>query len=103
MFLFAWTATKSIHWIAAAIGMGLLAAGGSMALVSMLLYALEKDGEDAVAGGSMVVWLLAAVFPVFSVPLFRALTTGIAGSVLGAIALFCCLPVWVIVLKGGRR
>lgn len=103
LFLFAWTATGSIHWIAAAIGMGLLTAGGSVTLVSMLLYALEKFGEDAVAGGSMVAWLLAAMFPVFSVPLFRALTTGIAGSVLGAVSLCCCVPMWVVVLKGGRR
>ena len=53
--------------------------------------------------GVFVMWLLAAAFPIFSVPMFRALATWLAGSVLGIIALVCAIAVWVVALKGGRR
>lgn len=103
LFLFAWTAKGSIHWILACIGTALFAASGAIILVSTTLYMLEKSGGDAVAGGSVVSWLLAAVFPIFSVPMFRSLAIGVAGSVLAIIVLACGVPVWVVVLKGRGR
>ena len=102
LFLFSWTSTSTIHWIAPVVGMGLFAATGAIVLVSTALYTLEKHGEEAVAGASLVAWLLAAVFPVFAVPLFHALAANFAGSVLGGIVMVCCVPVWVFALKGGR-
>lgn len=100
LFLFAWTAKAGIHWIAPIIGLGLFAAGGATVLVSSTLFTLEKYGEDAVAGESIVVWLLAGIFPLFGVPMFASLGSDWAGSVLGFIVLGCAIPVWVIVLKG---
>lgn len=103
LFLFAWTARNGIHWMAPVVGMGLFALSGAIALVSLVLYTLEKHGQDAIACGSGVVWMVAAVFPIFSVPMFTTLGTAWAGSVLGFIALVCAIPVWVVVIKAGKR
>lgn len=100
--LFAWTARSNIHWAAPIVGMGLFAASAAIVLPATTLFVLEKCGEDVVAGGILLLWLLAAIFPIFAVPLFQTLTVGWACSVLALIQLVCCIPVWLTALKGGK-
>ena len=102
VFLSAWTVRASIHWVVSVVGMALFAIGLTVVAISTIMYLYERHGADAVAGASIVSWILAGVWSVAGQLLFDNLGTGWAGSVFAFVCLGTGVVVWVIALKGRR-
>ncbi|KAF2084280.1 MFS general substrate transporter [Saccharata proteae CBS 121410] len=91
LFIFAWTARPNIHWIAPLIGEALFAMGNILVFMACLLYIVETYGPlygaSAMAGNTMLRYILGACFPLFARQMFGSLGVGWATSLLGFIAL----------------
>ena len=89
IFMFAWTVDDKLAWIIPVVALGIFACGGTLVFVSATEYLKStrssSEGEHAVTGCSTVRWVFAAAFSIIAVPLFNAIDTAWAASVLGFI------------------
>jgi hypothetical protein len=87
--MFAWTADPKLAWIIPVVAMGMFACGGTLVFVTATEYLARSggssNGEHAVAACSIFRWVFAAAFSLIAVPLFNAMDTAWAASVLGFI------------------
>ncbi|KAK4541328.1 hypothetical protein LTR36_008086 [Oleoguttula mirabilis] len=91
LFLFAWTARPSIHWIVPIVFQGLAILASLLIYASANLFMMDSYGPlygASAAGAAMLSrYTLSAVFPLFSLQMYRSLGVGWATSLLA----FCTL------------
>ncbi|TKA82561.1 hypothetical protein B0A55_01198 [Friedmanniomyces simplex] len=108
LFLFAWTARASVHWIVPCLGMALFAFSALLTFVSTELYISDRygahEGASALAGALAVRYLMGFAFAMVAVPMYDRLGVGWGTSVLGFGGLVMGGCSWVLVFAGrGRR
>lgn len=101
LWIFAWTADSPIHWIAPNIGAAIFAAGFSVTFnqcVNFLVDTYSTYAASAVAANTILRSIMAAGLPLAARPMLKALGTGPAISVLGALATIA-IPVPFLFMK----
>lgn len=86
LFLFGWTSSKSMPWIAPCVGVTLIGFGFFTIFQSALNYLIDtfrRCSASAVAANIFLRSVLAAAFPLFINPMYRKLGIPWASSVLG--------------------
>jgi hypothetical protein len=89
LFIFGWTSSKSIHWIAPMTGLVCMGFGFStifQAALNYLIDTFQKFSASAVAANTFLRSVFAAAFPLFVNPMFHNLGIPWASSILGFIA-----------------
>jgi Multidrug resistance protein len=95
IFIFAWTSSPDIHWIAPMIGAAIFAAGAFLIFQTLFNYlgmSFWRYLASVFAGNTLFRSVIAGVFPLFGAPLFNNLSTkkfpvGWGSTILGFIAL----------------
>jgi MFS family permease len=105
LFMYGWTSTPSLHWIAPSIGVCMVGIGIYsiyMGVVNYLTDAYEKYAASALSAASFGRNMFGAFLPLASFSLFKNLGFGWAGSLLGFIgAVLSIVPV-VLLIKGRK-
>jgi hypothetical protein len=89
LFIFGWTSSPSIHWIAPMIGLVCMGFGFFtifQAALNYLIDTFQKFSASAVAANTFLRSVFAAAFPLFVNPMFHNLGIPWASSILGFIA-----------------
>lgn len=106
LFLFAWTARPSVHWICPIIFQGLAMASSVMIYASSNLFMLDAYGPlygASAAGASMLSrYGLSTIFPLFSLQMYEALGVGWATSLLAFWTVAMAPIPWLFWRFGGR-
>jgi MFS family permease len=106
LFWFAWTARPGIHWIVPIIATVPFACGNLLVFNSAVLYLLDTYGPlmgaSAMAANGLLRYTLGAVFPLFTVQMYRKLGIGWATSLLGFVTVGL-LPIPWVLWKYGRQ
>ncbi|RPB24989.1 MFS general substrate transporter [Terfezia boudieri ATCC MYA-4762] len=105
LFWWAWSAREKIHWFLPILSGVALGFAGLSIILGLTLYIQEIYSGDtltsAIVATTTMQWLLGAIFPLFTIPMYEKLTIGWAGSVMAFTSLvFVPLP-WVL-WKWGR-
>jgi hypothetical protein len=106
LFWFAWTARPSIHWISPVLATIPFAMGNMLVFCSCVLYLIDTygplKGASAAAANGFLRYVVGAVFPLFTVQMYRGLGVGWATSLLGFLT--CgLLPIPWVLWKFGPR
>ncbi|KAF2096822.1 MFS general substrate transporter [Rhizodiscina lignyota] len=87
LFLFAWTARPSIHWICPLVACGITMCGSILAYVGANMYMVDTYGPlygaSAAGANSLARYTLSAAFPLFTLQMYRTLGVDWATSLLG--------------------
>ncbi|KAI9846206.1 MAG: hypothetical protein M1838_001367 [Thelocarpon superellum] len=106
LFWFAWTARPEVHWISPVLAAIPFAFGNLLIFVSCVLYLIDTyaalNSASALAANGLLRYLLGAVFPLFTLPMYSRLGIGWATSLLGFIAL-ALLPIPWVLLRWGPQ
>lgn len=90
LYLFGWTAAYRVHWIAPVIAEALFSCGNQIVFMAASMYMTDVCGPlfgaSAMAGNTMLRYLLGGVFPLFSVQMFEGLGTQWACTLLGCVS-----------------
>ena len=89
LFMFGWTSSKEIHWIAPCISLVMMGIGFFtifQAALNYLIDTFQKYSASAIAANTFLRSIFAAVFPLFVNPMFHKLGIPWASSLLGFIA-----------------
>lgn len=104
LFWFAWTARPSVHFIVPIIALAFFGAGNLLVFDAAVLYLIDCYGAgasaSAMSANNLLRYILASVFPLFTVQMFERLGNGWAGSLLGFIALALMPMPWVFYRYG---
>ncbi|KAF8423299.1 major facilitator superfamily domain-containing protein [Tirmania nivea] len=105
LFWWAWSAQEQIHWFLPILSGVILGFSGLSIILGLTLYIQEIYPGDTFtsvfSATTAMQWLLGAIFPLFTIPMYEKLTVGWAGSVMAFISLvFVPLP-WIL-WKWGR-
>ncbi|KAF8455205.1 major facilitator superfamily domain-containing protein [Terfezia claveryi] len=105
LFWWAWSAQEKIHWFLPILSGVALGFAGLSIILGLTLYIQEIYSGDtlisAIVATTTMQWLLGAIFPLFTIPMYEKLTIGWAGSVMAFTSLvFVPLP-WAL-WKWGR-
>lgn len=106
LILCAWTAKADVSYIIPTIGLGLVGFGATLINFSATSYAMElhdETSDDAIrarAGATILTFVLATAFPLFVMPMYKALGFEWATSVFGFVGLVLGAVPWVITFKG---
>lgn len=102
LFLFAWTARPSVHWIAPAIALAIFGGSSLLVFVSAQAYFLEFYGPTlgpcALAGEFMLRYALSFAFALFALPMYHNLGMAWATSVFAFISVALGLVPWILLL-----
>ena len=105
LFIFGWTARKSIHWIVPMIGVVPFAWGNLCIFSASALYTVDvygaKYGGSAMAANSLLRYTVGAAFPLFTVQMYHKLGIAWATSLLGFLSVFM-LPIPFVLFKWGH-
>ena len=106
LFWFAWTAKKDVHWIVPLIATVPFGIGNLLIFCSCVLYLIDTYGPvygaSAAAANGMLRYVLGAVFPLFTVQMYRRLGIDWATSLLGFVTI-ALLPIPWVLFKFGPR
>lgn len=106
LFWFAWSARASVHWIVPILATIFFGAGNLLVFCSCVLYMLDTYGAlygaSAAAANGLLRYLLGAVFPLFTVQMYRAMGVAWATSMLGFVTIGLLPIPWVLWKFGGR-
>ncbi|KAL4900444.1 hypothetical protein BDW74DRAFT_95566 [Aspergillus multicolor] len=104
LFLFAWTARPSIHWIIPIIAQGITFLGSMLIYIPCNFYMLDvygsKYGASASGASSLTRYTLSTAFPLFVPQMYAALGVGWATSLLGFLAVVMAPIPWVFFYMG---
>jgi MFS family permease len=104
LFWFAWTARPSVHFMVPIVALAFFGAGNLLVFDAAVLYLIDCYGAggsaSAMSANNLLRYLLASVFPLFTVQMFERLGNGWAGSLLGFIALGLMPVPWVFYRYG---
>ncbi|KAI1383930.1 bicyclomycin resistance protein [Hypoxylon trugodes] len=104
LFIYGWTASYGVHWIAPIIGTAIVGLGNLLIFMSIQLYLVDAFtiyAASALACNTVVRSLAGAVLPLAGLPMYSKLGIGWGNSLLAfiAVALF---PVSVYIIKYGE-
>jgi hypothetical protein len=103
---FAWTARRSIHWASPVLAAVPFAWGNLCIFLSAANYLIDTyqalNGASALAANGLSRYTLGAVFPLFTIQMYRNLGTAWATSLLAFIAV-AMLPVPWILFNYGKQ
>ena len=102
-FVFGWTASRTIFWLAPVIGTVMLGFGFFTIFQSALNYLIDTFrvySASAIAANTFLRSILALAFPLFINPMYSALGIGWATSVFGFFAV-CLIPIPFLFYKFG--
>lgn len=106
LFMFAWTARPSVHWIVPIIAETLFGTSNLLIFMACTLYLMNTYGPmygaSAMAACSLLRYVLGAVFPLFILQMYDALGTGWATSLLGFVSVVLGFVPWGFVRWGER-
>jgi MFS transporter, DHA1 family, multidrug resistance protein len=106
LFIFAWTARPSIHWIVPIVAQGISILGSILVYVSSNFFMLDtygaKYGASASGASSLTRYTLSAAFPLFTLQFYRALGVGWATSILGFCTILMAPIPWVFYKWGPK-
>ncbi|KAL4881767.1 MFS general substrate transporter [Aspergillus karnatakaensis] len=99
LFIFAWTARPSVHWIVPILAVGVTFLGSLLIYIPCNFYMLEvygsKYGASASGASSLTRYTLSAAFPLFVPAMYEALGVGGATSLLAGLAVgMAGIPWW---------
>ncbi|RDW64514.1 MFS transporter [Aspergillus mulundensis] len=104
LFLFAWTANPTIHWIVPIIAQGLTFLGSMLIYIPCNFYMLDvygsKYGASASGASSLTRYMLSTAFPLFVPQMYGVLGVGWATSLLGFLAAGMAPIPWVFFYQG---
>ncbi|KAF9516079.1 hypothetical protein BS47DRAFT_1341426 [Hydnum rufescens UP504] len=103
LFIFGWTAKRSIHWIAPVIGASLYIPGLFLLFQSAIIYlplSYPEYAASVLAGNAFVRSVMAAAFPVFGRAFYSRLGIGGGCSLLAGIAIIM-IPCSYVLMKEG--
>jgi len=99
LFIFAWTARPSVHFIVPILATVVVMVGSLMVYVPAGLYLIETYGAlygaSASGANSLLRYTLAAVFPLFALKMYDKLGVGWATSLLGFVTILLAPIPWV--------
>lgn len=106
LFWFAWTARADVHWAVPMAATIFFGAGNLMVFCSTVLYLIDTyqsiAGASAAAANGLLRYVFGAIFPLFTVQMYKALGIGWATSLLGFVTV-ALLPIpWVLFFYGPR-
>ena len=100
LFWFAWSARSSVHWIVPILASVPFGAGNTIIFCSAVLYLIDTygalNGASAMAANGLLRYALGAVFPLFTVQMYRAMGIGWATSLFGFVTVGLCPIPWVL-------
>ena len=105
LFWLGWTLFPSIHWIVPVLAVGCITLGIFSIYLAVFNYLADTYGSfasSAIAAQSFCRNVFAAVIPLYTDPLFRALTFQGAASLLGAVGIALSLVPWVLICYGPK-
>lgn len=106
LFWFGWSARSDMHWIVPIIGTIPFGAGNLLVFCSTVNYLVDTYGgiygASAAAANGMLRYVAGAVFPLFTIQMYRALGVGPASSLLGGVMVLCAPIPWVLWKLGAR-
>ncbi|OJD35820.1 benomyl methotrexate resistance protein [Diplodia corticola] len=106
LFMFAWTAHPSVHWIVPIVAETLFGTSNLLIFMACTLYLMNTYGPmygaSAMAACSLLRYVLGAVFPLFILQMYEALGTGWATSLLGFVSMVLGFVPWGFVRWGER-
>ncbi|TGO83470.1 hypothetical protein BPOR_0642g00050 [Botrytis porri] len=105
LFIFGWTSSSNIHWVAPCIGLVFMGFGFFTIFQSALNYLIDTFSScaaSAVAAQTFVRALFAALFPLFVTPMFQGLGIEWGSSVLGFVAT-ALIPIPFLFYVYGKR
>ena len=104
LFWFAWTARADIHWISPVLAT--IPFGNILIFTSAALYLVDVygplNGASALAANGLLRYLMGAVFPLFTVQMYKRLGIAWATSLFGFLSLLM-LPIPWILFKYGKQ
>jgi len=89
-FIYAWTSSSNIHWIAPTIGIAVVVWGVFLIYLAVFNYLADAYlmyASSALAGQSLIRNLMGAIFPLFTTKMYTTLGFQWASALLGFIAL----------------
>ncbi|RMZ81427.1 hypothetical protein DV738_g2319, partial [Chaetothyriales sp. CBS 135597] len=106
LFWFGWTARPNIHWIVPTLATVPFAIGNLLVFTSTMLYLMDTygpmGGASAAAANGILRYVAGAVFPLFTVQMYRAMGVGWATSLLAFITV-ALLPIpWILAVYGPK-
>ncbi|KAF4543072.1 Sugar transporter [Lasiodiplodia theobromae] len=106
LFMFAWTARPSVHWIVPIVAETLFGVSNLLIFMACTLYLMNTYGPmygaSAMAACSLLRYILGAVFPLFILQMYEALGTGWATSLLGFVSIVLGFVPWGFVKWGEK-
>lgn len=98
LFLYAWASYYKVHWIVPVLAEAMFACGNFMVFMAVVVYFSDvytRHGvvASALAANTLLRYILAAAFPLFSVQMFQKLGVQWAASLLGFLSIvLACMP-----------
>ncbi|KAL2392073.1 Efflux pump atB [Exophiala dermatitidis] len=105
LFWFGWTTYSSVHWISPVIAIGVAQMGIFVIYLAVFNYLADvyhRYASSALAAQSFMRNMMAAVFPLFTVQMFRNLGYPGASSLLGGISALLTVVPWVLLFNGEK-
>ncbi|KIW08854.1 uncharacterized protein PV09_00779 [Verruconis gallopava] len=106
LFWFAWTSRRAVHWIVPIIATIPFAWGNTSIFISAALYLVDVygplNGASAMAANGLLRYGMSAVFPLFTVQMYKTLTIPWASSLLGFLSLLM-LPIPFVLFRFGPK
>ena len=86
LFWFAWSTQEGVHWMCPVVAEAVYGLGNFLVFMSASLYLMDfygpMYGASAMAGNTLIRYVIGAIFPLFIEPMFRNLGIGWAVSIL---------------------
>lgn len=105
LFLFAWSARSSIHWIVPTIGITMFAAGGFVVFQCIFIYvpiSYPQYAASLFAANGFFRSTLAAGSVLFAHPLFENLGIARGVSLLGGLSVIGIVGMWLLYMYGAK-
>ena len=97
LFWFAWSARSDVHWISPVLATIPFGMGNLMVFCSVVLYLIDTygpmGGASAAAANGILRYVAGAVFPLWTIQMYRAMGVAWGTSLLGFVTVgLCALP-----------
>ncbi|EXJ94581.1 hypothetical protein A1O1_02977 [Capronia coronata CBS 617.96] len=106
LFWFAWSARADVHWISPVLATIPFGTGNLLVFCSCVLYLIDTygplAGASAVAANGFLRYLIGAVFPLFTVQMYRGMGVGWATSLLAFVTVALLPLPWVLYKYGPK-
>lgn len=106
LFVFAWTARSSVHWIVPVIAEALFGIGQVLDFMSCTMYLMDTYGPlygaSAMAANTLLRYSVGCGFPLFAEQMYSKLGVGWATSLLGFISVALTLVPWCFWIWGPK-